>query len=335
MAGPAHWLWGCAAWMLTSIFGLGCNESSLSSGGGASGSPEPQASAMGNPSAAALSSASPVSIQEDGLKSPSNPLGLPPVRIKLSPGKRVFAVSGEMLARAKAGSTFVFYAATVVGFEGDDLLIEGKSGPNYKVHPAYVIAAPDDPKIRTGDPIITEYTGVMKHAIVNKIMPGRILVRYTDVDARAPEGYLKPKETTIIPQNNGLQSGNYAAWREGDIYRHVLLISSIMANNTKQWLVLGYAGAAHVVPESALTAIPVKLKVKEGESVWAESVGILRRATVQNADTPGFFTVKYERAGRPVTLGLGFVSLPLENDDPKKTNAGGSKANAKGQNELR
>lgn len=243
--------------------------------------------------------------------------------MKLSPGKRVFAVSGEMLARAGVGSAFVFYAATVVGFEGEDLLIEGKTGPNYKVHPAYVIVAPDDPKIRLGDPIITEYAGVMKHAMISKIVSGRLLVRYTDVDGRGPEGYLKPKETTIIPQTDGLVSGNYAAFREGDTFRHVLLISSVMISGTKQWLVLGYAGAAQLVPESALVPIPVKLKAKPGDVVWAESVGVLRKATIQSADTPGFFTVKYERAGRPATLGLGFVVPPLlpeENEKrPKKS----------------
>lgn len=316
----------CPALPLVAVFALstaGCSEKEPSSGESGSQAGASASSAKEKSKPAAQSSAPAILAADDSIKSPSNPLGLPPVRVKLSPDKRVFAVSGEMLARAKPGSTFVLYTAKVVGFEGDDLLIEGKSGPNYKVHPSYVIAAPDDPKIKVGEPIITEYTGVMKHAIVNKILQGgRIVVRYTDVDARAPEAYLKPKETTIIPQINGLQGGNYAAWKEGDIYRHVLLISSVVVNNTKQWLVLGYAGAAHIVPETALTAIPIKLKAKEGETVWAESVGVLRRATVQNADTAGFFTVKYERAGRPATLGLGFIMPPLEGSENNASGAG-------------
>src|SRR5262249_40280047 len=97
-----------------------------------------------------------------------NPFGLPPRQLEFDPGRRVFTVWEQMLAGAKLGSTLVLYAATVTGFDGDLLVIEGKNGPPYKVHPAYAIAVPDDAKVRPGDPVVTEHNGVLRHAIVKK-----------------------------------------------------------------------------------------------------------------------------------------------------------------------
>lgn len=242
--------------------------------------------------------------------SPPNPLGLPARRIKLDPGRRVFTVSSEMLARAKLGTTLVFYAATVVGFEGEDLIIEGKGGPNYKVHPGYVIPVPDVPKLRVGHPVLTEYAGAMKHAAVIKIAKGRVHVRYTDMDPRTPEGQLKEKEVRFIPQADGLVPGNYAAAQEGEEWRHVLLVSPAVEGEKKRWFVLGYGSAAKLVEEASLRPIPVKWDPKPGTGVWAEHVGTMRKATVQSADDPGFFTVKYERAGRPAVVGWGLLMEP-------------------------
>lgn len=245
--------------------------------------------------------------------SPPNPLGLPPMRIKLDPGRRVFAVSSELLHRAKLGSTLVFYGANVIGFEGDDLLIEAKGGSTYKVHRGYVIPVPDDPKIRVGDPVLTEYAGVMKHAVVLKMAKGRVHVRYTDMDPRTPEAQLKEKETRFIKQSPGILPGNFAALRDGEEHRHVLLISPAVEGEKKRWFALGYGSAAQLVDEAALRPIPVKWSPRPGEIVWAEWVGTMRRATVQSVDAPAFFTVKYERAGRPATVGWGLLMPPLDN----------------------
>lgn len=244
--------------------------------------------------------------------SPPNPLGLPPRRIKLDPGRRVFTVSSEMLGRAKLGTTLVFYAATVVGFEGEDLIIEGKGGPSYKVHPGYVIPVPDAPKIRVGQAVLTEYAGAMRHAAVLKIAKGRVHVRYTDMDPRTPEGQLKEKETRFVPQSDGFAPGNFAAAREGEEHRHVLLISPAVEGEKKRWFALGYGSAAKLVDEASLSPIPVQFKPKPGETVWAEWVGSMRKATVQSVDDPGFFTVKFERAGRPATVGWGLIMPPPE-----------------------
>lgn len=241
---------------------------------------------------------------------PPNPLGLPPRRIKLDPGRRVFTVSSQMLEHAKFGSTLVFYAATVIGFEGDDLIVEGKGNPSYKIHPGYVIPVPDVARLRPGDPVLTEWAGVMRHAVVRKLTPGRVTVKYTDMDVRTPEGLLKEKETRFIRQVDGLVPGNYAALREGEEWRHVLLVSPAVEGDKKRWFALGFGGSAQLVEESALVAIPVKWTPKVGALVWAEWMGTMRRATVLSADDPGFFTVKYERAGRPATVGWGLIMAP-------------------------
>ncbi|MCC6556613.1 MAG: hypothetical protein IT372_26940 [Polyangiaceae bacterium] len=256
----------------------------------------------------------------------SNPFGLPPARIKLDPGRRVFTFSDRMLAGARPGSTLVLYAATVVGFEGDDLIIEGRGGPSYKVHPGYVIPVPDAPRVRLRDPVLTEWNGVMKHAVVTKFVKDRIGVRYTDMDARTPEGLLK--DARFVRQVEGLAPGNYAALKEGDGYRHVLLVSrsgggpdpEVRADEPRaapdpgaRWLALGYGGAALLVDEAALRPIPISpTRLKAGEPVLAEWVGALRRATIQSVDDTGLFTVKFERAGRPVRVGWGLITPPLD-----------------------
>ena len=85
-----------------------------------------------------------------------------------------------MLDGAKLGSTLVLYAATVVGFDGDDLIIEGRGGPSYRVNGSYVIPVPDDAKVKPGDAVLTEWNGVLKHAVITKPIKDKIGVRSTD-----------------------------------------------------------------------------------------------------------------------------------------------------------
>ncbi len=243
-----------------------------------------------------------------------NPFKLPSRPLKLDAGKRVFTVSDQMLAGAKLGSTLVLFAATVAGFDGELLVIEGRNGPPYKVHPAYAIVVPDDPKIQPGDPVITEHNGVMRHGVVKKHVKDRILVRYVDGESRLGESTLKT--TRFIKQTDGLKPGNYAALGDGETLRHVLLVSPF-EDGQKKWLVLGAGGAAMIATESALEPIPVKFAPRAGTPVLAEHNGVLRKGTVTSTPETGVFNVKYERAGRPATLGWGFL-LPLANEKPTR-----------------
>ena len=126
-----------------------------------------------------------------------------------------------------------------------------------------------------------------------------------DLDARAPEASLKGGR--IAKQLDGLVPGNYAAFRKDAELLHVLLVSPADDGEKKRWFCLGFGGAAMLVDESALQPIPVKLQAKVGDVVLAEWVGTLRKATIQGAVDPAFFTVKYDRAGRPATLGWGHL----------------------------
>jgi hypothetical protein len=239
-----------------------------------------------------------------------NPLHLPAAHLTLDPGKRVFAPSDQMLSSAKLGSTLVLYATTAIGLDGDDVIVEGRGGPSFKVHAAYVIPVPDEPRLRQGDAVITEHAGVLHHAVVTKLQKDKTLVRFTDLDARAPESGLK--NARFIKQLEGLQPGNFAAWRDGEVWRHVLLVSSFNEGGTKHWLALGFGGAALKVDESSLRAMPIKYNPKVGTAVWAENVGTLRRAVITAADELGVFTVKFDRAGRPATTGWGLIMQPVE-----------------------
>jgi hypothetical protein len=251
-----------------------------------------------------------------------NPLALPPRRLTLDPGKRVFTFSAGMLDGAKLGSTLVLYAATVVGFEGDDLIIEGRGGPSYKVNGSYVIPVPDDARVKPGDAVLTEWNGVLKHAVITRPIKDKIGVRFTDLDARSGEVLLqggKPTATTgkhpparFVKQAEGLAPGNYAALQRGDEWLHVLLVSPAPDGETKRWFALGFGGAAVLADEASLRPIPIRYNPKIGATVWAEWVGTLRKGTVQTIPDPGLFTVKFERAGRPATVGFGGILPPLE-----------------------
>jgi len=253
----------------------------------------------------------------------ANPLHLPPRRVTLDPGKRVFTFSDAMLQGAKLGSTLVLYAATVAGFEGDDLIIEGHTGPSYKVHAGYVIPVPDEPRVNAGDVVLTEWNSVMRHAVVAKLVKDRIAVRFTDMDMKMGEvllqggrpgtGSSSSKIVRFVKQAEGLAPGNYAALQQGGEFRHVLLVSPAEAKGEKRrWFSLGFGGAAMLVDEADLRPIPVRYAPKVGAAVWAEWAGTMRKAVVQSVDDPGLFTVKYDRAGRPAVVGFGLIMPPLE-----------------------
>ncbi len=268
--------------------------------------PAPPASSDAAPLASYIAPAPPVAPATGSLL--PNPLGLPSRQVKLDPGRRVFTFSEAMLSKARLGSTLVLYAATVAGLDGEDLVIEGQAGgPSYKVGGAYVIPVPDGVKPKMGSVVLTEWNGVMKHAIVKRYVKDRVAVKYTDVDGRAPEAFLK--NVRWINQTEGLQPGNYAAYRPDGEPRHVLLVSRIEGAQPR-WFCLGFGGAAMIVNEADLVPIPLKWKGKPGATVWAEWAGNMRRAVLQTEHEPGIFTVKFERAGKPEIVGFGLIMDP-------------------------
>jgi hypothetical protein len=291
-----------------------CGNHAPPSGGAASSSPSvsppaPTAPAPRVPAPAALAS--------------PNPLDLPPAKINLDAGKRVFTFTEAMLASARPGATLVLSAATVTGIEGDDLIVEGHAGPSYKVHPGYVIPVPDAPHIRLGDAVLTEHNGLLEHGVVLRFVKDKILVRITEGNARAREILLQggsgaptaagpSKAARFVRQADGLAPGNYAALHDGADWSLVMLVSASGEGDARRWFALGYGGAAKIVAEGDLKPIPVRYKPKLHAVVWAESGGKMRRATVEKIDEPGLYTVKYERAGRPVVVGWGMVMAPLE-----------------------
>ena len=295
-------------------------------GHGASGaSASASASAQPPASAAAPVPAAPAATPRPSTAAPAdpNPLRLPPAKLALDPGHRVFTFPEPMLAAARPGATLVLQPAIVKDFDGDDLVIDGRGGPEYKVHAGYAIAVPDDPRLKPGDPVIAEHNGALKHGVVTKFVRDRVGVRFTDLEGRAPElmllgGSGKPiageasKALRLIKQLEGLRPGNYAALRRGEEWLHVLLVSASGEGDARRWFALGYGGAAMIVMESELLPIPVRFATKPGRTVWAESGGKMRRATVEKEGDRGLFIVKFERAGRAQAVGWGRLMVPQQ-----------------------
>ncbi len=297
--------WGLAAWVLlvAPLVAAACGGEDPPPTEGSPALP-PGVVAPVAPSGAA---APPVPAAPRPVVANPNPLKLPPRELDLAAGARVFAVPEAMLNGAKLGSTLVLAAAKVVSRDGDALLLETREGAPYKLHPAYVIpidAAAKRPGV--GDPVLAEWAGVLRHGVLRAWKKDRPVVRFFDASDngdRVLDGSLLQRA------QDGFRPGNYAAARIGDELHHVLLVSPV-EGESKRWLVLGLAGAAMLVEEIALSAIPVRWEPKENAPVLAESLGRMRPGVVKSLDRPGLATVKFERAGRPSVLGWGFLMPP-------------------------
>ena len=235
-----------------------------------------------------------------------NPLKLPPRKVKLDPGRRVFTFSDPMLSGARLGSTLILYAANVTGFDGDDLIIEGRAGPFLQGprglrHPG--AGRRQGEARRPGADRVERRDEARRGDQVRART--RSSVRYTDMDPQTAEGQLK--NARFVRQVEGLVPGNYAALRDGDV--RATCSWSRRRRGRVQALVLPSASAARraIVGGGAPPAIPVKYSPKAGR----RGAGRVGRHDAQghgrSAPTTRPFTVKFERAGRPATVGWGLL----------------------------
>jgi hypothetical protein len=247
-----------------------------------------------------------------------NPLALPARKLELAVGARVFAVPEAMLRGAKEGSSFQLRATTVAGKDGDNLVLDGREGPDYSIHPAYVIPIQSIARPRLNAPVAAEFAGVLRHGVVRKYVKDKIVVRFTDTNDK---GERTLESAQLMPLSDGFRAANYAVRKNPNIkpsepgadYEHLLLVSAIGAADQKdatEWLALGYGGAAMRVQASELLAVPVSYEPKEGARVWVEHLGRMREGAVRDVDKPGLMTIRFERAGRPVQAGWGQVMPP-------------------------
>jgi hypothetical protein len=211
-----------------------------------------------------------------------------------------------MLHGAKEGSSLSLRVAQATGKEGDNVLIEGRDGPSYKVHAGYVIVVPDGFKPKVNGPVISEWAGQLRHGVLRRQVRDSYVVRFTDTEDKSDRTL---KSAAIIAQTDGFHPGNYAGLKDGDSVKLVLLVSDL-SGEPKRWLTLGFAGAATIVNESALVGVPVSYEPKDGADVWAVWLGTFRPGVAKSLDRPALFSVKFERTGRPVPLGWGMLMPP-------------------------
>lgn len=245
-----------------------------------------------------------------------NPLQFPSRPVTLEVGQRIFTVPGRMLRGMKLGSAAQLRLSTVMGVDGENILVDGRDEASYKVHPSFVIPVPEVKRPKPGSPTIADWAGQLRHGVFVKVVKEQVVIRFTDTPDKTERTMKNP---ALIPQTDGFRAGNYAAVASNDLsgtgprgaeWKHVLLVSEV-SSEPKRWLAFGFGGAVMVLDESALIAIPVRYEPKEGAQVFAEWLGGLRPAVVRGVDAPGVFTVRYDRAGKPVTLGWGFLLPPV------------------------
>jgi hypothetical protein len=238
-----------------------------------------------------------------------NPLKLPARKLDLAAGSRVFTVPEVMLRGAKLGSAFSLRAATITGRDGDDFIVDGRDGPPYRVHAAYVIPLVPLTRPKLEAPVVAEWAGALRHGVIRRLVKDKIVVRFTDAGDKS-ERTLSAEQMML--QKDGFHSGNYAVRRSGADYVHLLLVSPL-GESSGDWLAIGYGGATQVVAERDLLAVPVSYLPKVGTSVWAEHLGKMRDAKVTAVDRPGLCDVRFDRAGKSVVVGWGLVMPPGKN----------------------
>lgn len=239
-------------------------------------------------------------------ESEPNPLSLPSRPLEVTVGQRAFAPPAAMLRGAKVGSSFAMRAVEIVSKEADGVVVQGRDGPDYKVHAAYVIPVPTNFRPRVNGPVIVDWAGQLRHGVLRRMNMGAALIRFTDTEDKSERTV---KNGALIAQADGFRPGNFAGLREGESVKQVMLVSEL-GDGSRRWLALGYAGAAMLVDEVALVAIPVSFEPKEGASVWGVWLGGFRPGTISAVDSPGLFTVKFDRTGRAVKLGWGSLMPP-------------------------
>ncbi len=238
----------------------------------------------------------------------ANPLGLPADARRFAVGTKVFAPPSTMMRPLALGGSLALRSTTVVGEDENGLVVDGRDGPDYVVHPSYLV--PFEPGLRPkpDQPVLAEWAGALRHGVARRIVRDRVVVRFTDTADRRERTLALDQ---IAPWSEGFVPGGMAATRAGG-HDHVLLVSRTGEGPSAEWLCLGWAGTTHRLREELLVPLPTKFQPKVGDRVWAEHVGRMRPGTVHEVDPPGVFRVKFERAGKLVEVGLGQLMPPLD-----------------------
>ena len=247
----------------------------------------------------------------------SNPLGLPAGQIDVAKGDRVFAVPERMLQGAKLGSSFALRAATVLGRDGDDVVLRVGNGAPYNIHPAYVVSLR---RARVGreTPVIAAYRGSLHHGVVKGLWRDKVVVRYTDLGFKLPDQKLEVDKIGVLSVGVATPGG-YAVYRAEHEYRHVLLVSEATHDDGKRrWLAVGHSGETLLLDADQVSALPAaRFSPKVGGTVLAAWQGTMVPGTVQDLDRPGLYRVARPRTGPTLLLGPGMIMPPGEAAEPR------------------
>lgn len=235
----------------------------------------------------------------------SDPLDLGAMPADVAEGRRVFAVPRDMLASAAVGKAMLLASATVLGRDGDDLVVRVGYGESYAINPHYVVV-PQPGRFRRGGELVASYRGRMRHAVAKLLSRDKVVVQFTDLGFKLADQKLDPDMIGVLAE--GLVPGAFAVHRDAGEYRHVTLVSA----TGEQWLVIGDDGIASRVAAAELTRLPrPRFDPKVGQEVLAVWRGTMVRAEVRGVERPGLYTVKRPRAGAPLWVGTGQI-MPVE-----------------------
>lgn len=207
-------------------------------------------------------------------------------------GDVVMVPSYKMLQRfmgsGKQQSTLIYYNAVMVKPGAHSSTIKFTFDGEKEVPNHMFVPIPSGQKVQKGDIILTWWqsgSGMKRAIVTNASNPAAPEVNYIDIDWNNPAqngGKSIGQMTETIAANsfvklsNEWQAGTTIAVREGANYKKATIINV----NENKILIDGFAGSAAIYDKANCTPVPIKVKVKKGDTVFAPFVGTYKQATV-------------------------------------------------------
>lgn len=250
----------------------------------------------------------------------ANAWGLAPKAAKVEAGQRVFLLTqGRIRTYLDEKARYQLYAYDVAAVEGTLVRLKELGGGEFLAPGLFVLPAgpvKDAPPLKVGEPVLAEWAGELKHAVVEKVDGTSVDVRYTDLPDSWEEAKLKGKLQVrqVTRQIDGINAGAYAAARLKDSqdWHQVLLVSEVDGG---RWVVQLFSKLASVVEKANVRPVPVKPSFKPGDKVLAVWVGKFVPGTVKEVKGDRFVVDLDNNVslGKPVTVGPGWI-MPAPKD---------------------
>ncbi|MEL6107078.1 MAG: hypothetical protein AAFU85_13630 [Planctomycetota bacterium] len=214
--------------------------------------------------------------------------------LKVSPGSAV----GEYVlcpsrqfydaavAKGVEKTTFIYYTAVMVESGPTESTVKSLAGSTYSLPNELIIPIPKGQTANVGDIVLTWWQSGsgMQRAIVVGGTSQKPVVRYLDITYENPSGAGKKEDTlkadSFFVLDGSLQVGTMIVVKDGTKSR----VGRLLAMDETSVLVDGFAGRLKRYDRDGVGPMPLRPKLKAGDSAEAVVFGSLKAVTVKEVD---------------------------------------------------